>query len=200
MNLCIETLCIRNRQILNLSAHVARFNRTRQALWNCSESTLLETAIQLPDWLLASETYKCRVTYGPTIQKIEFEVYHVRPVQSLILLDYGDLDYRFKYANRQPINDLFAQRGNADDVLMVRNGLLTDTSYANIALFDGNRWLTPAQPLLEGTQRTRLLSEGILTPANISPADLATFQSIKLVNAMLDWEHSTILPASAVSW
>lgn len=200
MTLCIETLCIRNRQIQNLSAHAARFNHTRLALWNCSEPAPLKTAIQLPDWLLADETYKCRVTYGPIIQKIEFEVYHVRPVHSLTLINCGGLEYRFKYADRQPINDLFAQRGPADDVLMVRDGFLTDTSYANVALFDGDRWLTPAQPLLEGTQRARLLSEGILSPANIRPTDLANFQHIKLINAMLDWDQTAILPANAVSW
>ncbi len=190
MPLCLETICIRNRQPLNLSAHTERFNRARRELWQVAEPVCLTDFIQLPDWLQPDETYKCRVTYGQEIEKIEFELYHVRPVHSLTLIDAGTLQYNHKYANRQLINELFAQRGLADDILMVRNGLLTDTSYANIALFDGGRWHTPARPLLEGTQRARLLSEGILTPTDIRPTDLPHFQCIKLINAMLDWDQT----------
>lgn len=198
MSFCLETLCIRNRQLQNLSAHNERFNRTRLAVWKLAKPASLETVIQLPDWILPNQTYKCRVTYGEKIEKIEFELYHVRPVQSLKLIDCSNLDYSFKYANRQPINHLFAQRGTADDVLLLRDGLLTDTSYANVALFNGNHWQTPARPLLEGTQRARLIQEGILVPANIYATDLPHFNRIKLVNAMLDWKQTEAILVSAV--
>lgn len=198
MSSCLETICIRNRQLENLSAHNDRFNRTRLGCWQLHEPARLEDFIQLPDWLLPTETYKCRVTYGPDIETIEFELYHIRPIRSLILIDADKLDYGYKYADRQTINDLFARRGTADDILMVRDGLLTDTSYANVALFDGSRWHTPAHPLLEGTQRARLLAEGVLHPTDIRPADLPHFESIKLMNAMLDWEQAIQISIQAV--
>ncbi|WP_018617883.1 aminotransferase class IV [Spirosoma luteum] len=198
MLFCLETICIRNRQLQNLSAHNDRFNRTRLACWQLHKPARLEDVIQLPDWLLPTETYKCRVTYGPAIETIEFEPYHIRPVQRLALVDADGLHYGHKYADRQAINNLFARRDSADDILMVRDGLLTDTSYANVALFDGKRWHTPAKPLLEGTQRARLLADGILHPADIRPADLPQFESIKLMNAMLDWEQTTPIPTQAV--
>jgi 4-amino-4-deoxychorismate lyase len=195
---CLETICIRNRQLQNISAHNDRFNRTRLACWQLHKPARLEDFIQLPDWLLPTETYKCRVTYGPVIETIEFEPYHIRPVQSLALMDANGVEYSHKYADRQAINSLFATRGTADDILLVRDGLLTDTSYANVALFDGNRWHTPARPLLEGTQRARLLADGILHPADIRPADLPRFESINLMNAMLDWEQTTPIPIQAI--
>lgn len=198
MNNCLETLCIRNRQLQNLSAHNERFNRTRMALWNVTDPTHLQDVIQLPNWLLPHETYKCRVTYGPEVEKIEFDLYHLRPVRSLVLMESNGLEYSHKYANRQPIDALFAHRKTADDILMVRGGLLTDASYANVALFDGSRWHTPARPLLEGTQRARLLREGILVSADIRPTDLSHFQCIKLLNAMLDWEQTEAIPTTAV--
>lgn len=198
MPACLETICVRNRQLQNLSAHNDRFNRTRLACWQLREPAQLEDFIQLPDWLLPTETYKCRVTYGPEIETIEFERYHIRTVQSLKLVDADGLNYKYKYADRQAINGLFARRGSADDILMVRGGLLTDTSYANVALFDGNRWHTPANPLLEGTQCARLLADGILHPADICPADLPHFESLKLMNAMLDWEHTAPMPVQAI--
>ena len=195
---CLETICIRNRQLQNFSAHNDRFNRTRLACWQVHEPARLEDFIHLPDWLLPTETYKCRIVYSTVIETIEFEPYRIRPVRSLALVDTNGLKYGYKYADRQAINTLFARRGSADDILLVRDGLLTDTSYANIALFDGNRWHTPAHPLLEGTQRARLLAEGILHSADIRPADLPHFEHIKLMNAMLDWEHTTPIPIQAV--
>ncbi|WP_020607142.1 aminotransferase class IV [Spirosoma spitsbergense] len=195
---CLETICVRNRQLQHISAHNDRFNRTRLACWQMNDPARLEDFIKLPNWLLPPEIYKCRVTYGPDIETIEFEPYHIRPVQSLALVNANGLMYSHKYADRQAINNLFARRGSADDILLVRDGLLTDTSYANVALLAGNRWYTPAHPLLEGTQRARLLADGILHPADIRPADLPRFESIKLMNAMLDWEQTTPIPVQAI--
>ncbi len=191
MSLCIETICIRNGSLQNLSGHNERFNRTRLACWQLTEPARLEDSIQLPDWLLPTKTYKCRVTYGPAIEQVEVELYEVRPVHSLRVIVADSLCYPYKFADRQALNVLFAQRGPADDMLLVREGLLTDTSYANVALFDGIQWFTPARPLLEGTQRARLLREGRLAIADIRPSDLPNFIAIKLINAMLDWEQTS---------
>jgi 4-amino-4-deoxychorismate lyase len=195
---CLETICVRQRQLLNLPAHNERFNRTRLALWGLAQPLALQEVIALPDWLHPDQTYKCRVTYGREIETIEFEEYHVRPVHSLQLLNADGLDYTFKYADRQQLNALFAQRGTAHDVLLVQNGLLTDTTYANVALFDGQSWHTPARPLLAGTQRARLIETGVLIPADIRLEDLPQFQYIKLLNAMLDWEQTPVIPIRAI--
>ena len=186
-SLCIETLPIRNAQLPELSYHQTRMDRTRQYLYGLAEPLLLENAIALPPLLDASLIYKCRVTYGEWIEKVEFEPYRPRAIRSLKLVQADHLDYAHKYADRRAINNLFAQRADADDILMIRDGLLTDTSYANIALYDGTRWFTPARPMLPGTQRARLLRNGILYPADIRPTDLANFQTIRLINAMLPW-------------
>lgn len=192
MNPCLETLPIRHAQLPDLRDHQARMDQTRQQLYGLTEPLSLENAIVLPDSLNPALTYKCRITYGEQIQKIEFEPYQPRPVQTLKLIQADHLDYAHKYANRSAINDLFTQRGTADDILMIRDGLLTDTSYANVALFDGTRWYTPARPMLPGTQRAHLLRTGILQTADIRPADLGDFQRIRLINAMLVWEAEGI--------
>jgi len=189
MKSCLETLPIRHAQLPDLRDHQARMNQARHQLYGLTEPLFLETAIQLPDSLDPALTYKCRVTYGEHIQKIEFEPYQPRPVHTLKLVQADPLDYAHKYSDRTAINNLFAQRGPADDVLMLRDGLLTDTSYANVALFDGTRWYTPARPMLPGTQRARLLRDDILQTTNIRPADLPDFQHIRLINAMLVWEN-----------
>lgn len=187
---CIETLPVRHRQLPDLRDHQDRMDQTRRAFDPATKPLLLGNAIQLPDWLDPNVTYKCRVTYSETIEKIEFEPYQPRPVRCLKLVVADEIDYTHKYADRRAINHLFAQRADADDMLMIRDGLLTDTSYANIALFSGSRWFTPARPMLPGTQRARLLRNGVLHPADIRPADLPQFQAIRLINAMLPWEDT----------
>lgn len=60
-----------------------------------------------------------------------------------------------------------------------------DTTIANIALYIENQWLTPQVPLLHGTTRARLLDEGFLSPAPLTPNHLADATKIAVMNAMI---------------
>ena len=95
------------------------------------------------------------------------------------------LDYTYKSSNRQKLDELFKQKGEADDILIIRDGFLTDTSIANIALWNGEQWETPEKPLLEGTMRASLLGKGLIVPAEIRPQDLSRYSLIRLFNAMI---------------
>ncbi|WP_333578016.1 aminotransferase class IV, partial [Leyella stercorea] len=68
----------------------------------------------------------------------------------------------------------------------VKNGLLTDTSFTNVAVFDGERWLTPKYPLLLGTKRASLLERQVIKEADISVETLMNAQKVSLINAMID--------------
>ncbi|TVR92123.1 MAG: chorismate-binding protein, partial [Spirochaetaceae bacterium] len=82
--------------------------------------------------------------------------------------------------------------------LFTRNGYLSDSGYANLVLREaGGRLLTPERPLLAGTARARLLAAGLLHTAPIHLRDLPQFQSICLINAMLDMGDCE-LPISGV--
>ena len=131
---------------------------------------------------------KARVVYGEKgIEDLSYSPYAVRHVHSLALMQADTIDYTYKSAGREPLNCLFALRGACDDILIVKQGLLTDTSIANIALSDGTHWYTPAHPLLKGTKRAALLEEGILQEKDIRPEDLPSFSTVRLFNAMIDW-------------
>lgn len=189
MQLFIETIRVFQRKLENIAYHNTRLNQTRQEKLGRSDNWLLEEIIQTPAHLLENQVYKCRVTYGEHIEKIEFEAYSVRPVQSLQLVNTEDLDYAAKYADRSALN-LLTQQSQSDDILIVRNGYISDTSYTNIAFFDGNTWFTPSTSLLKGTRRAQCLAEGIIQEALIQPADLLHFKKLKLINAMMTWDES----------
>ena len=118
--------------------------------------------------------------------------YQMRMVASLRLVTSDKIDYSYKRTNREELNELFGRKGNADDILIVKDGYLTDTSIANIALYDGNSWYTPAHPLLRGTKRAELLDNQLIVEKDISWLQLDDYTHIMLFNAMIDWERIII--------
>ena len=67
---------------------------------------------------------------GQGITLVRADEYCMRAISSLRLVTCDDIDYAYKSADRSRLG----LRGNADEIIIVRNGLLTDTSYSNIAL------------------------------------------------------------------
>lgn len=143
--------------------------------------------------------YKCRVIYDTEIRAVEFHSYIHPFIQSLKIVETQIPTLPYKLADRTDYQAAFAQRGNCDDVLLVKNGLLTDTSYCNIALFDGKNWYTPTTPLIYGVNRAQLLSESAIIERDIKLAELPLYSTISLFNALN--EHKTILlPVSVLYW
>lgn len=178
----IETVRIEKGRICNLPYHNERMNKTRKEVFRLSDPLDLSAYIHPEGY---RERTKCRVEYDAGILGVEYVPYRIRPVASLRVVVEDALDYFYKSTDRNRLNELFSLRGEADDILIVRNGLLTDTSICNIALWDGRYWLTPDVPLLAGTQRALLLETGEIVPAVIRSGDLSRFSRIRLFNAMI---------------
>jgi 4-amino-4-deoxychorismate lyase len=184
----IETIRIDQGKPQNLKYHQERVDRTISHFFGAAAAVLpLYEAIRAHP-VPKTGAVKCRVTYGKQVEKIEFEQYLPHPVNSLKVVHADDLDYSFKYADRSRLHQLLEQKGRCDDVLIIKNGLVADTSYCNIIFDDGKKWVTPATPLLEGTCRRRLLDNGLITASPITINDLGKFSRFMLINAMLDFD------------
>lgn len=190
MCLFIETIRIEDGKVYNLNYHIERFDRTRAAFWKGCAPIDLRTLVS-PQSLTG--VYKCRVVYGREIEEITYVPYQMRDVSSLRLVVADTVYYTYKSTNRENLNALYAQRKMADDVLIVKDGCLTDTSIANVALYDGKMWCTPSRPLLRGTKRAELLDKKIIVEKDIPQAHLGEYSKIMLFNAMIDWGR-IILP------
>ncbi len=171
-----------------LPYHQRRIDRSRRVHYAKSPVLKLEKLLEELS-LPAKGLYKLRIEYGATLLKQEVLPYTPRPVNTIKLVDAKNVAYGRKYADRSSIRKCLEKKGHCDDILMVQHGHLTDASYANIALFDGKHWHTPAWPLLRGTRREMLLDKGTIRPSVIRARDLKSFQSIRLMNAMLRWEE-----------
>lgn len=121
---------------------------------------------------------------GQGITLVRADEYRMRAISSLRLVTCNDIDYAYKSADRS-LEQLLGQRGNPDEIIIVRNGLLTDTSYSNIALFDWTMWVTPKTPLLKGTMRQAMLDKGLLVERDITPEYYRSCREVILINAMM---------------
>ena len=180
----LETIRCENGRPYHLSYHQQRVDRSLKELGYAVRYDLA-SLIKVPDESL----YRCRIIYDERAFSIEYLPYQKRAIRKLQLVEADGLDYALKYADRSALDRLFAQKGDADDILIVKDGLITDTSIANIAFFDGERWLTPKDPLLKGTTRARLLDEKMIFESEIRLQDLEKFTGFALLNAMVGFDE-----------
>lgn len=163
---------------------MARIDNSCRALYGAGPSWQLHSLIQglaLP----VRGLYRLRIVYDPNNTETTLTPYTIRPVKSLRLVDAIDMEYQHKFEDRAKLNAAFSRRGDSDDVLLVRNGCIADTSYANISFSRGGQWFTPDTCLLNGTMRQLLIRDGLLTPMRISVDDLVSYDQFRLINAML---------------
>ena len=195
----LETMRVQNGELQNVHFHNHRFNNARLTLFGIQQKSDLKQEISIPG-NLANGKYKCRLVYSDVIQKVEFEVYRPKRIESIKLVESNAIAYEFKYEDRSKINELYENRGDFDDVLIIKNGHVTDTSYANIVFYDGLEWVTSIRPLLNGTCRKRLISENKIVEKEIRVGDLKKFQKARIINAMMDLNDSPDILMESISW
>lgn len=180
-----------------LHLHQHRVNEAFRILWPKAAVPDLLKHIQSFSIPLKG-LFKCRIIYGTSLCEPEYLSYIINPPIKLKLADANDLEYSLKWADRQPLNILFGQKGACDDVLIVRRGLITDTTYCNIAFLRNGIWYTPAEPLLQGVRRKQLIDHNIILPAAITPDQILKFTHFKTFNAMIGWDDSPPIPISEI--
>jgi 4-amino-4-deoxychorismate lyase len=189
MSQFIESIAVKDGVAENLSRHQLRVDKTLNAFAASKNSIVLSTIIESLE-IPKDGLYKLRIVYDLIGEYLaEWAPYQIKQISNFALVDTHGHNYNYKFANRGWITEALALSGK-DEILMHDRGILKDSSYANIVLYDGTNWLTPEAPLLEGTQRARLIQEGIIQTKPIHIETIKQFQSFKLINAMMDWGNA----------
>ena len=138
-------------------------------------------------WPTGRELVRGRLLYSPTFLKVELEELKPRQFRKFKIVEGGELDYHLKWADRRELERLKREGEGADEVIILKNGVVTDTTISNLAFWDRERrvWITPATPLLKGTTRERLLRRGVLKEAEIGVEELPRFNLIGMLNGVL---------------
>lgn len=185
-----ETIKAVDGEIFHLSFHQERYESVLKH-FGIKEIQNLSLHVNPPK----NGVYRCRLTYDlskhPHKLHVEYYEYKKREINLLKLVYNDEIIYDMKSIQRDKLDALYELRQSADDVLIIRDNLITDTTIANIAFYDSKNWLTPVSPLLKGTTRERLLREKKIYEADIHVEDLKSFSHVALMNAMIDFDIIT---------
>ncbi len=180
----VETIKVLDGKIYNLLYHQRRLEYVFKIYFKKPPFYLLQDVITIPEEF-SQGLVKLRFLYNRDNHKLEFSYYKPRKINTLKMIENNKICYSLKFTERSHINSLLKQKGDCNDILIVKNGFITDTSIANIIFYKDNEWLTPATPLLKGTCRDRLLKEGKIKEEIIKINDLHKFKGFCLINAMM---------------
>lgn len=194
MSLLLESIRVADGKIGNILAHQYRIEQACQNLYLKKPKWRIENIVD-PASVPTTGIYKLRIVYDWEHAEWSITPYTIKPVASLKLVTADNITYQYKFADRANLNELYARRVEKDDILVIKNGMVTDSSYANIIFSKKNKWYTPVTCLLNGTMRQHLIKSGTVEAIPIAATDVWYFDQFRLVNAMLRMDA----PASDVS-
>lgn len=174
-----ETIRCDDYEIFNLQYHEKRISRTIGKNFNLQEYIYPPT----------SQLLKCKVIYNEDeIIDVSFTPYFKKNISKLKVIFDDKIKYKFKYENRDSLNELYKQKDTADDIIIIQNNLITDTTIANIAILIDDIWVTPKTPLLYGTTRQKYIDMNRLKELDIDFDTFKKAKKIALLNAMIDFD------------
>ncbi|WP_198304625.1 aminotransferase class IV family protein [Arcobacter vandammei] len=171
-----ETIKCEDFEIFNLDYHNKRVAKT------------IGKNLNLQEYItpISPELLRCKIIYDKDeILDVQYFPYTKRDTRSFKIVFDDNIDYSKKYLNREKIDELLLKKELCDEIIILKNGIVTDTSIANIAIFYENRWITSEFPLLNGTTRARLLDEKKIFEKNITLEMLLNSKKLAIFNAMI---------------
>jgi len=188
-----ETIAISQKTPRNLSYHQKRVDRTFKEYFQSSPTIDIKGSIQSylkEQQLKQKQCYRLKITYSKNrVLKIAHFKYTPKAIKKILLVEVANADYSYKFTQRKLFNILH-KSFEADEFIITKNGYLTDTTIANIALYHKKErhWHTPKKPLLRGTVRERLLEKNKIIEKDIDYKSLGNYSNIALLNAMIDFK------------
>ena len=188
----IETIRFENGFFHLLDRHLQRMEMTVREIYGPGTVVPdIKAALAACARVKCSEVLKYRITYDWKIRNIEVIPYIPRIIRNLKIVESPScLDYHLKRSDRSQLEALFSCRGACDEVLIIKDGLITDTSYTNVVFKGTEDLYTPRLPLLHGVMRRHLLNEGIVKERDLQLSDIVPgnplgIAEVFLINAML---------------
>jgi len=189
-----EVICIKDGQPMNLPYHLRRMGKTIRDIYH---KPMPRLQLDIPTEA-RNGRFKCRIEYTDIIRSIQFTPYMQKIRKSVALVYDDNICYKYKSTDRRQLTRL-VQRAHTDDVIIVRNGMVTDASYCNLVFedFTGNLF-TPSDALLHGTCRQRLIDNGVVQEHPIRADDIFRYKTVYFINAMMDIHEAQQMPVEQI--
>lgn len=180
-----EAIKLKDGIFHNLPYHQARVDKTLTK-FGADKINLTDILSDIPAQVHQG-IFKCRIVYSTNIESIEFIPYSFRRMATVGIVENDNIEYGYKYTDRNLLNELLRQTG-CDDMIIIKQGFVTDAFSSNL-VFESDRGLfTPKTCLLAGTKRQFLLDTGKIVEKRIDLNDIRSYDRIRFINAMIDLE------------
>ncbi|MGV8914895.1 MAG: aminotransferase class IV [Kaistella sp.] len=197
MSQFIESIKVEDKEIFLLELHQKRINETFAHFGKQGSLDLEKIYKNLEhdeDGL-----YKLKITYDLEKEfRTQMIPYAISEINRICLVENNSYDYSFKFEDRKEFENM-KQKAKADEIIIVKNNHITDTSYSNILFKKGRDWFTPTTYLLNGVMRQQLLKTKKIKEAVITLQDLKEYSHFQIINAMNDFDDMFIYPLSKIT-
>ena len=184
----IETVRIENGILCNCDFHDERIMQT--FLKYFSHKTPFTLKDIKPDYYHGIGRYKLRILYSENDIEHSVSEYKPKKIRSAAVVECNDAEYSFKHEDRSLFSSILNIK--YDEIIISKNGLVTDSTFSNLAFYDSGKWFTPDTFLLNGTMRRMLLMKKIIHEKKIGVKDIRNFEKISFINSMLDLGESCL--------
>lgn len=142
--------------------------------------------------------YKLRISYDLNKSyRTQMIPYAISEIDEFQLVENNSFDYSFKFEDRKEFERM-KMKAKTDEIIIVKNNHITDTSFSNLLFKKGKDWFTPTTFLLNGVQRQHLLKNKKIKEAEITLQNISEFSHFQLINSMNDFDDMFIYPISRI--
>lgn len=197
MSQFIESIKVEDQDIFLLELHQKRVNQTFAHFGK-------EGSIDLGKIFKNLEhdedgLFKLRLSYDLDKRvRTQMIPYAIPEIQSFQLVENNSFDYSFKFEDRKELEKM-KMKSKAEEIIIIKNNHITDTSFSNILFLKGKDWFTPNTYLLNGVQRQNLLKHKKIKETEVTLQNIKQFSHFQLINALNDFDDMFIYPIDKIN-
>ncbi|MDH6251495.1 4-amino-4-deoxychorismate lyase [Chryseobacterium sp. H1D6B] len=196
MSQFIESIKVEDQEVFLLDLHQKRVNQTFAHFGKEGSIDLAKIYKNLEhdeDGL-----FKLRISYDLD-KKVRTQMipYAIPEIQDFKLVENNSFDYSFKFEDRKELEKM-KMKAKAEEIIIIKNNHITDTSFSNLLFLKGKEWFTPSTYLLNGVQRQNLLKQKKIKEREITLQNIKEFSHFQLINALNDFDDMFIYPIDRI--
>lgn len=191
-----ESIKVEDQKIFLLDLHQKRVDETYAHFGSLERIELR----QIFEKLSVDENglFKLRISYDlQGNYEAKLLPYAISEIGDFQLVVDDHLEYQYKSEKRDQFHYL-KKKASADEIIIVKHGSITDTSFSNLLFLKNKVWYTPRTFLLNGVMRQHLLQNDKIQEADITLNTLREYSHFQLINAMNDFDDMFIYPMSKI--
>ena len=196
MSQFIESIKIEDQEVFLLELHQKRVNAT---FAHFGMENSIDLAKIIKDLKIDEDGFfKLRIDYDLNRNyKTQLIPYAVAEIDSFQLVENNTYDYAFKFEDRKEFERM-KTKAKTEEIIIVKNNCITDTSYTNLLFLKDEKWYTPSTYLLNGVMRQHLLATKKIKETEITLQNIKEFTHFQLINSMNDFDDMFIYPIERI--